>query len=183
MSTDLLRVAWMEDAALAPLWPGRLGLTIAPGKKGVSAEGHLHDRDLSADLTQLSEDGVTQLVNLMEAHEETHWNMHGYDVQAKRAGLRLRRFPVVDVGVPTDPAAFAALVEAVYTDLKAGETVVAHCLGGLGRSGLLVACLLVRSGEFTADGAIAFVRSRRDKKAVQANQPGFVRQYLQNLNR
>ncbi|WP_407540064.1 dual specificity protein phosphatase family protein [Deinococcus radiomollis] len=181
MNTDPLRVAWMEDTALTPLWPGRLGLTIAPGKKGVSFEGNLHDRDLSADMTQLGTDGVTQLVNLMEAHEEVSWQMHGYDAQAAQAGLKLRRFPVADVKVPTDPAAFAALVEEIYADLHAGETVVAHCLGGLGRSGMLVACLLVRSGEFTAEGAIQFVRSKRSLRAVEGNQPQFVEQYFQHL--
>ncbi|WP_407568929.1 dual specificity protein phosphatase family protein [Deinococcus altitudinis] len=183
MSTDPLRVAWMEDPALTPLWPGRLGLTIAPGKKGVSVEGNLHDRDLSADLTQLSAEGVTRLVNLMEAHEETRWKMYGYDDAAARAGLKVRRFPVVDVNVPTDPAAFAGMVEEVYAELNAGETVVAHCLGGLGRSGMLVACLLVRSGEFTAEGAIAFVRSKRSPQAVEGRQPQFVQQYFQNLDR
>ncbi|MGY2892587.1 phosphatase domain-containing putative toxin [Deinococcus sp. UYEF24] len=183
MSTDLLRVAWMEDPALTPLWPGRLGLTIAPGKKGVTAEGNRHDRKLAADMTQLGADGVTRLVNLMEAHEETHWQMHGYDEQAQRARLKLRRFPVVDVNVPTDPAAFAQMVEEVYAELQAGETVVAHCLGGLGRSGMLVACLLVRSGEFTAEGAVKFVRSKRSPKAVEGAQPQFVEQYFQNLNK
>ena len=185
---SLLRVAWMEDPALTPLWPGRLGLTIAPGKKGVTAEGNRHDRDLSADMNQLGADGVTRLVNLMEAHEETKWQIHGYDDAAARAGLESRRFPVVDVSVPTDPAAFAQLVEEVYAELQTGETVVAHCLGGLGRSGMLVACLLVRSGEFTAEGAVKFVRSKRSPKAVEGAQPQFVGQYarsldLQNLNR
>lgn len=137
MTLNSLVVAWMEDPALAPLWPGRLGLTIAPGKKGVSAEGNRHDRDLSTDMTQLRADGVTRLVNLMEAHEETRWQMHGYDDAARLAGLRLRRFPVVDVSVPTDPAAFARMAEQIYAELQAGETVVAHCLGGLGRSGML----------------------------------------------
>jgi len=183
VNTDALRVAWMEDAALTPLWPGRLGLTIAPGKKGVSAEGNLHDRDLNADMTQLSADGVTRLVNLMEAHEEARWQMHGYDEAAQRAGLNVRHFPVVDVNVPSDPAAFAALVEEIYAQLQEGETVVAHCLGGLGRSGMLVACLLVRSGEFGADDAIRFVRKKRDIRAIEGEQPQFVEQYFQNLDR
>jgi protein-tyrosine phosphatase len=183
MTLHPLVVAWMEDPALTPLWPGRLGLTIAPGKKGVSAEGNRHDRDLSTDMTQLRADGVTRLVNLMEAHEETRWQMHGYDDAARLAGLRLRRFPVVDVSVPTDPAAFARMAEQVYAKLQAGETVVAHCLGGLGRSGMLVACLLARSGRFGADEATAFVRSKRGSGAVEGRQPQFVRQYAATLNR
>lgn len=170
-----LHVAWM-DSARPPLWPGRLGLTIAPGKKGTKF-GRTHDRDLNADFGRLKTEGVTRLVNLMEVHEEAAWQMHGYDDEASRAGLRLRRFPVVDVNVPGDPAAFAALVEEVYADLLAGETVVAHCLGGLGRSGMLMACLLVRSGQFGADEAVAFVRDHRSPGAVEGDQPTFVRQY------
>ena len=176
-----LHVVWIEDPALAPLWAGRLGLTIAPGKTG-TLHGRSHDRDLSADFARLTAERVNTVVNMMEQGEEARWQMGGYDEAAQRAGLKLRRFPVVDVSVPTDPAAFAELVEQVYAELQAGKTVVAHCLGGLGRSGTLVACLLVRSGEFAADAATAFVRLKRPG-AVQGQQPQFVQQYAQILNR
>ncbi len=185
VSTSLnnpLNVAWIHDPALTTLWAGRLGLTIAPGKKGTML-GRSHNRDLNADFARLTAERVNTVVNMMEAHEEARWQMHGYDEAAQRAGLNVRHFPVVDVNVPSDPAAFAALVEEIYAQLQEGETVVAHCLGGLGRSGMLVACLLVRSGEFGADDAIRFVRKKRDIRAIEGEQPQFVEQYFQNLDR
>lgn len=153
-------------------WPGRLGLTIAPGKQG-TMYGKTHHRDLNTDLNDLRAQGADEMVNLMEDHEQAHWQMHGYDEAAQQAGLSVRRYPIVDVQVPTDPASFRALVEEVYADLQAGKTVVVHCLGGLGRSGTLAACVLIRAG-MDADSAISQVQHYR-KDAIQARQPEFVR--------
>ncbi|MFC6590651.1 hypothetical protein ACFP81_00415 [Deinococcus lacus] len=51
-----IRVDWVPVS----LWPGRLGLTFAPGKKGGSLiqAGVVHDRDLQADLQALVAAGV-----------------------------------------------------------------------------------------------------------------------------
>ncbi|GHF83755.1 cyclin-dependent kinase inhibitor 3 family protein [Deinococcus ficus] len=174
-----LRVAWIEDPL--PRWPGRLGLTIAPGKKGRGTDLH-HDRDLATDFHTLRAAGVTRLVNLMEPGEMRRWQMHDYHPQAARAGLSVTPFPIPDVNVPSDPAAFHALVLDLHARLHAGETVVVHCLGGLGRSGMLAACLLVQSGMTAAD-AIALVRRCRSQKAVEARQPQFVHAYAETVTR
>lgn len=168
-----LRIAWIENSS--PRWPGRLGLTIAPGKKG---QGHdmQHDRDLRTDLTELKNMGVTPLVNLMEQGEMHRWHMHDYHTEAARLGLNVRHFPIPDVSTPTDETEFHALAQDLHTRLQAGETIVIHCLGGLGRSGMLAACLLVLDG-MSAQDAIKLVRQCRSPKAVEANQPRYVETY------
>ncbi|RJF72361.1 protein-tyrosine-phosphatase [Deinococcus cavernae] len=168
-----LRIAWIEDGP--PRCPGRLGLTIAPGKKG---QGHelRHDRDLTTDLGYLKEQGVTLLVNLMQQDEMQRWHMDDYHAEAARLGLNVRHHPIPDVKTPTDDAAFHALVQDLRDRLRHGETIVIHCLGGLGRSGMLAACLLVQSG-LNAHDAIALVRHCRGPRAVEADQPRYVETY------
>ncbi|PJI52647.1 protein-tyrosine-phosphatase [Methylobacterium radiotolerans] len=174
-----LRVAWIED----PLsrWPGRLGLTIAPGQEGPrhrpaprpGPRHRLPHPPRRRRNTDREPDGTRRDAPLQ---------MHDYYPQAARAGLSVTPFPIPDVNVPSDPAAFHALVLDLHARLHAGETVVVHCLGGLGRSGMLAACLLVQSGMTAAD-AIALVRRCRSPKAVEARQPQFVQHYAETVTR
>lgn len=173
-----LYINWIEDDQ--PHWPGKLGLTIAPGKKGQKF-GRTHARDLSADLQVIKDAGANLLVNLMEVEEGQHWHMHNYDSQAARIGLNVRRYPIQDVNVPSDPTSFRTLVQELHTDLQDGDTIVIHCLGGLGRSGTLAACLLIQNGMNSRE-AINLVRTCRPG-AIEARQPEFVETYAQTLTR
>lgn len=171
---------WIKDKNAAPLWSGRLGLTIAPGKKGKSAfSGVEHYRDLATDFDDLKAEPIEVdiLVNLMEEDEGLRYQMDEYDELAQQAALTVRRYPIEDQKVPTDFATFSTLVNELYGDLRAGKTVVVHCLGGLGRSGTLAACLLIRAG-MGADEAIALTRKCRSG-AIEGRQPEFVRKYAQ----
>ncbi len=171
-----MRVSWIENRQAAALWPGRLGLTIAPGKKGQSPAGPtVHNRDLATDFAALKSERVDVLVNLMEEDEGLRYGMGEYDAVARQSGLTVRRYPIVDMDVPSDRTTFAALVDELYAGLQAEKTVVVHWLGGLGRSGTLAACLLIKSG-LDAQAAIDLTRRCRPG-AIQGDQPEFVRQY------
>ncbi|WP_161880506.1 cyclin-dependent kinase inhibitor 3 family protein [Deinococcus alpinitundrae] len=171
-----MRIIWIEDKTAAPLWPGHLGLTIAPSKKGASLfSSVVHQRDLAIDFAALKAEQVDLLVNLMEEDEGERYGMGQYDELARQAALTVRRYPIVDQNVPSDPTTFAALVDELYAELQAGKTIVVHCLGGLGRSGTLAACLLIRAG-LGAQQAIDLTRSCRPG-AIENRQPEFVKQY------
>lgn len=181
-----LRIAWIAgDNPPDPNWPelnwsGRLGLTIAPGKKG-RGQAMAHDRDLGSDMQAIQAAGTDLLVNLMEQEEMQRWHMHDYHQEAARIGLCVRHFPIPDGGTPSNTAEFCTLVDELYARLQGGETIVIHCLGGLGRSGMLAACMLVKGG-MNAHNAIELVRQRRSYDAVEAAQPLFVKSYAQLLN-
>ena len=61
--------------------------------------------------------------------------------------------------------------------LKQGARVAIHCMAGLGRSGMVAASYLTRSG-MRADATIALVREKRSPRAVEtAVQEEFVHKY------
>jgi protein-tyrosine phosphatase len=70
-------------------------------------------------------------------------------------------FPIRDISVPTCMQSFAAFIETLCTHLRAGCTVVVHCMGGLGRTGLVAAACLVALTEMTPREAFAVVRLAR----------------------
>lgn len=47
-------------------------------------------------------------------------------------------------------------VEAVVTELRHGEGIIVHCLGGIGRTGTVIGCVLRELG-YSADEAIAYL--------------------------
>jgi len=66
--------------------------------------------------------------------------------EAKAHGMTFRSFPIEDRQVPRSPSELAKALEDVEADLNDGKNVVVHCRQGVGRSGLVGACLLVAKG-------------------------------------
>ncbi len=77
----------------------------------------------------------------------------------RRHDLRWLRYQVLDMTAPDldDVRDFVAEVDA---ELRRGGRVAVHCLGGVGRTGTMVACYLTSRG-WAPREAIAEVRARR----------------------
>lgn len=67
-------------------------------------------------------------------------------------------FPIPDVSVPNDHAQMIVILDAIDAARHAGETVYPHCRAGIGRTGLVVGCLLRRHGMSPA-GALHTLRA------------------------
>ena len=172
--THPLRVDWL------PLpWPGRVGLTFAPGKKQTNpASGAAWDRDLTADLDRLQHEmGVGMLVCLLEDHEFSELQITDLPEAARRR-FPFHRFPIPDVSVPTDTSGVAELVREITEAAQAGRHVVIHCKGGLGRAGTIAGCVLRVAG---LDGrtALATLREVRSPSAPETSaQRRFIEQFV-----
>ncbi len=153
-----LRVDFVDTERLGIT--GRIGLTIAPGKKDRARQW---DRDLDEDLARLRDHyAVDVLASLMEPHEYELLQIPELSERAHTLGISVRSFPIVDLGVPKPERMheLVLLVEALVCEAKAGKTIVIHCRGGLGRSGIVSACCLVRLGLDVSE-AIAATREAR----------------------
>lgn len=136
-------------------------MTFAPGKREPMAPGYA--RDLETDLGWLqTEYGAEVLVSLMEDFEYEELEISDLFERAEGIGLEVVRFPVVDGGVPPQDELeeYAAMIQNLVTRLKNGSTIVVHCHAGLGRTGLVVASILVALGNGPEE-AIDFVRESR----------------------
>ena len=105
---------------------------------------------LDDEMAALREAGVDVLVSLQTLTERTEVGLADEPAAAERAGIRFHAFPVVDFGVP-DRAEFQPLLVALLDDLTAGRHVAIHCRGGIGRSSVVAAALLVGLGVAPAD--------------------------------
>ncbi len=143
---------------------GRIGLTFCPGKKKAdSISGHW-DRDLDADLQAIQSFGAAALVTLMEDHELRNVKVLPDHLRAGllARGLEWHHLPIVDGSVPDEH------FENLWIDsgmrlrklLTQGQNIVIHCLGGLGRTGMIAARLLVELG-LEPEIAIRRVRAAR----------------------
>ncbi|MCS6993665.1 MAG: hypothetical protein N2117_00140 [Anaerolineales bacterium] len=59
--------------------------------------------------------------------------------------VRYVRFPIGDFGLP-QPAQMTAILDSIHAALAEGRKLYLHCYGGIGRTGTVVGCYLVRQG-------------------------------------
>jgi ADP-ribosyl-[dinitrogen reductase] hydrolase len=162
------------DGAVLPA-RGRLGLTHAPGRRHPESHAPEWNRDLETDLLHLrAHHGGDLLVSLMEPAEMEAMGIAELPARARAMGWEWRGFPIRDMDVPSDRAAFRELLSELRAALDAGRCVILHCLGGLGRSGTVAAALLVELGT-TPDRAIEAVRRARPGAIQTVEQEKLVR--------
>ena len=153
--------------------PGRLGLTIAPGKWRPGLD-HASDSLVRDDLLRLRDFyGAKVLVTLLEEFEMRRLAIPELLPTARRLRLRSLWFPIPDVTAPSDLGGAARLVDDILGAMSSGETVVVHCRGGLGRSGTIAACCLVARGRDPTE-AIELVRTARTGAIEVPDQEAFV---------
>lgn len=80
------------------------------------------------------------------------------------------RWPIRDLGIPTS-SDLRGLLDAIDAKLAAGHRVYFHCWGGIGRTGTVAGCWLVRHG-LTPDDALATIaRLRRGTPDARRTSP------------
>ena len=162
------------DSVFVPGSTGRIGMTFCPGKKQQGAMTGSWDRDLVVDLEAIRAWGATVIVNLIEDHEMTDLNVQD-TAQHVPADIAYLRLPIPDFGVPDSGwhAQWQIEAPALLARLRAGESVVLHCKGGLGRTGMIAARMLVELG-CTAQEAITSVRKARSGTIETREQEAYV---------
>ena len=100
--------------------------------------------------------GVDTVLSLLEPDEEKDLDLHSERDEAHSQGLEFLAFPIPDRQVPKSEAKLTDILERVNRILASGHNVLVHCRQGVGRSGLVAACLLVTSGMSPGAAVIKF---------------------------
>ena len=74
-----------------------------------------------------------------------------------------------DFGVPAEPEVAARQITSAFARARSGERVEVGCVGGLGRTGTVLACMAVLAGTLTSE-AVSWVRSNYDVRAVETEE-------------
>lgn len=90
--------------------------------------------------------GVAMVVSLLETHEIRELELAKEPALCKAAGIGFESSPIPDRGTPPSIADISALARRVVSSLHAREAVAIHCRAGIGRTGLVSACVLHHLG-------------------------------------
>jgi protein-tyrosine phosphatase len=112
------------------------------------------------DLANWKRAGIDAVLSLLTPEEERDLDLREEAIEARAQGLEFTSLPVPDRQVPKSESKLALALEEVNRALSAGKNVVVHCRQGIGRSGLVAACLLVKRG-MSPGAAVELVTAAR----------------------
>lgn len=155
--THPLRIAELDTPG-----GGRIGMTFCPGKRDPAARTGPWERDLELDLRSILDWRASVVVTLLETHEFALLGVPDLGERIEAFGMRWLHLPIRDVSIPDAAfeAAWEDAGERLRSRLGSGGRILVHCRGGLGRTGLVAARLLIEQGE-TPTVALARVRATR----------------------
>lgn len=117
-------------------WPGKLAMAARP-----RGGDWLED-----EVAGWRKAGINTVLSLLTPEEEQDLDLRNEAREVKGHGMKFVSFPIQDRQVPGSPTEMVGALENLNADLSAGKNVVIHCRQGIGRTGLVSACLLVTKG-------------------------------------
>lgn len=157
----------------------KIGMTFCPGKVQRYAQSGSWCRSLNADILRLKEEfNIARLVCCLERHEHETLEIEPLEGYCEIHGIKLFYVPIPDGGVPSEnslKALKASLSDVLASTDLLGLTAV-FCKGGLGRTGLVTACLL-QELQVAPSESIQLVRSARAGTIETIAQEQFVLSY------
>lgn len=166
------------DSVQLPYVNGIIGMTFCPGKKGASLFSGTWGRDLAKDFATLCDWGTNALVTLIEGHEFGILGVPDFGEKVENVPFKWFHLPIIDASVPDCrfEQSWRHTGNEIRGILASGGKVVLHCRGGLGRTGLLAARLLVEFG-VEPDEAIKQVRKARPGAIETSEQEKHIHNY------
>lgn len=118
--------------------------------------GAQYTAEAAARLKAFVKSVIDHFVDLTEIRDGLKPYAHIAEEEARKFGKRItwERYPIRDMSVPRKAEEMTNILDAIDSALDGGRTVYVHCWGGVGRTGTVVGCWLVRHG-YTGEAALA----------------------------
>jgi ADP-ribosyl-[dinitrogen reductase] hydrolase len=160
---------------------GAIGITFAPGKFQEVAMTGNWARDIDVDLAAIRAWGADHLITLIEPWEFEELQIQSLPERAAAHGLIWHSLPIID-GAPPDTRLldkWETLGPLFARELLAGQKVVVHCKGGLGRAGTVASMFLLDTRTAKDGGeAMRMVRQVRPGAIETPAQEVFIRGWM-----
>ena len=122
---------WLDGS-----WPGKLA--VGPRPRGGDW--------LKDDIASWKAGNIDAVLSLLTPDEEKDLDLSDEASEVVKRGMDFTSFPIADRQVPRSEAKLSEVLEGVTRALSTGKNVLVHCRQGIGRSGLVAGCLLVKNG-------------------------------------
>ena len=141
---------------------GLQGISHCPGRNAIDSAGCQWKRNLRDDLRDLMAWGANAVLTLVEDCEFARLGVPGFATEIRKTRLVWYHMAIPDMSTPGKVFDEAWMRDGarILGSLRAGERVLVHCAGGLGRSGMIAAKLLTDLGA-SANHAVSAVRRAR----------------------
>jgi protein-tyrosine phosphatase len=116
--------------------------TIGSGFLAMMARPSLEE-GAAASVVNIARLNINLVVSLLGHSEARALGLDGEREQVKSHGMDFVSFPIPDMGLPPSVEDFARLSSMLFQQVNAGVNTLVHCHAGIGRSGLVVAGILL----------------------------------------
>ena len=152
-------------------WSGKLGIAARP-----RGGDWLKDEMLS-----WRRAGVNTVLSVLTRDEERELELDRESRETLAVGIEFLALPIPDRQVPMSERAVTTVLTKLDAELSAGKNVIIHCRQGIGRSGLLAACLLVVRGWDPDAAVLALSQARGVQIPETREQRDWIDQYAATL--
>lgn len=175
IDAEALHIDWLDLLSVG--CEEQLGLCALPGCKFKDTW-----RSLTADIGKLKTESVQEAFVLCTRGELKKYRVPDLLECYAEAAITVHHIPFPDGSVPSMDRC-VKLLDELQVCLMEGRKTIIHCFGGVGRTCLVAACLMLRMDEsFGAEAVMSRMRELRGNRAIQTvKQYNFIMDFVKNL--
>jgi protein-tyrosine phosphatase len=115
---------------------------------------------LETEIAEWKVSGLDLIVSLLEREEISELGLQRESELCQAGGMQFVSFPIPDRGVPETLRDALQIARSLADAMAGGRSIAIHCRAGIGRSSIIAACALIRSG-IEAGQALELIKAAR----------------------